>query len=231
MSCLRDFSSPQHITQYFHACIISNKAFCEGKFTLSMIQPRSDQESNTASVGNNHESCASQQISYFCHGLKLQLYTLVACWKIILFIDTLPFLSYLTISLIFFFFPGVVSLDQGFSGGSEGKASARNAGDLGSILVWGRSPGEGNGNPLQYSGLENPMDEEAWQATARRVAKSQTGLSNFTFTFISSIMDQIQFLAKDSCLLWEKPKPRQCSVSFFKDEIRLDLYPNVKIKI
>ena len=78
------------------------------------------------------------------------------------FIDTLPFLSYLTISLIFFFFSGVVSLDQGFSGGSEGKASARNAGDLGSILVWGRSPGEGNGNPLQYSGLENPVDEEAW---------------------------------------------------------------------
>ena len=46
--------------------------------------------------------------------------------------------------------------------GSEGKASACNAGDLGSILGSGRSPGEGNGNPLQYSCLENLMDKEAW---------------------------------------------------------------------
>ena len=46
--------------------------------------------------------------------------------------------------------------------GSEGKASACNAGDLGSIPEWGRSPGEENGNPLQYSCLENLMDGEAW---------------------------------------------------------------------
>ena len=45
-----------------------------------------------------------------------------------------------------------------FSDGSEVKASASNVGDLGSILGLGRSPGEGNGNPLQYSCLENPMD-------------------------------------------------------------------------
>ena len=45
-----------------------------------------------------------------------------------------------------------------FPGGSEGKASAYNVGDLGSIPELGRSPGEGNGNPLQYSCLENPMD-------------------------------------------------------------------------
>ena len=44
------------------------------------------------------------------------------------------------------------------SGGSDGKASAYDAGDLGSIPGWGRSPGEENGNPLQYSCLENPMD-------------------------------------------------------------------------
>ena len=50
----------------------------------------------------------------------------------------------------------VFSLD--FPGGSDGKAFAYNAGDLGSILGSGRSPGEGNGNPLQYSYLENPMD-------------------------------------------------------------------------
>ena len=47
---------------------------------------------------------------------------------------------------------------RGFPGGSEVKASAYNAGDLGSIPGLGRSPGEGNGNPLQYSCLENPMD-------------------------------------------------------------------------
>ena len=49
-----------------------------------------------------------------------------------------------------------------FPGGSEGKASACNAGDPGSIPGLGRSPGEGNGNPLQYSCLENPMDRGAW---------------------------------------------------------------------
>ena len=49
-----------------------------------------------------------------------------------------------------------------FPGGSEGKAYACNAGDLGSIPGSGRSPGEGNGNPLQYPCLENPMDREAW---------------------------------------------------------------------
>ena len=50
---------------------------------------------------------------------------------------------------------------QGFPGGSDGKESACNAGDLGSIPGSGRSPGEENGNPLQYSCLENPMDREA----------------------------------------------------------------------
>ena len=59
--------------------------------------------------------------------------------------------------------------------------SARNAGDPGSILGSGRSPGEGNGNPFQYSCLENSMDGEAWWATVHGVAKSRTRLSNFTF--------------------------------------------------
>ena len=53
-------------------------------------------------------------------------------------------------------------LTMGFPGGSEGKASACNGGDLGSIPGSGRSPGEGNGNPLQYFCLENPMDRETW---------------------------------------------------------------------
>ena len=50
----------------------------------------------------------------------------------------------------------------GFPGGSEGKGSPTNSGDLGSIPGSGRCPGEGNGNPLQYSCLKNPMDREAW---------------------------------------------------------------------
>ena len=67
-----------------------------------------------------------------------------------------------------------------FPGGSEVKASACNAGDLGLIPGSGRSPGEGNGNPLQYSCLENPMDGRAWWATVHGVAKSQTRWIDFT---------------------------------------------------
>ena len=58
--------------------------------------------------------------------------------------------------------------------GSDGKEAACNAGDPGSIPGSGRSPGEGNGNPLQYSCLENPMDRGAWQATVCGVAKNWT---------------------------------------------------------
>ena len=68
----------------------------------------------------------------------------------------------------------------GMVSGSEVKVSACNPGDLGSIPGSGRSPGEGNGNPLQCSCLENPMDGEAWWATVHGVAKSQTWLSEFT---------------------------------------------------
>ena len=67
-----------------------------------------------------------------------------------------------------------------FPGGSEGEESACNIGDSGSIPGSGRSPEEGNGNPLQYSCLENPMDGGAWSATVHGVAKSQTRLSDFT---------------------------------------------------
>ena len=61
----------------------------------------------------------------------------------------------------------------GFPGGSEVKASAGNAGDLGLIPVSGRSLGEGNGNPLQYSCLGNPMDRRTWWLTVHRVAKER----------------------------------------------------------
>ena len=68
-----------------------------------------------------------------------------------------------------------------FPGGSDGNSSVYNAGDLGSIPGSGRSAGEGNGNPLQYYCLENPMDRGAWWATVHGVAKSWTRLSDFTF--------------------------------------------------
>ena len=67
--------------------------------------------------------------------------------------------------------------------GSVVKNPPANAGDAGSILGLGRYPGEGNGNPLQYSCLENPMDGGAWWATVHEVAKSWTQLNDFTFHF------------------------------------------------
>ena len=73
----------------------------------------------------------------------------------------------------------------GFPGGSDGKESACNVGDLGLIPGLGRSPGEGKGYPLQYSGLENSMD-----CIVHGVAKSQTGLSNFHFT-LKPISDSV----------------------------------------
>ena len=63
-------------------------------------------------------------------------------------------------------------------GGSMIKNPPVNAGDAGSIPGSGRSPGEGNGNPLQHSCLKNPMDRGAWQATVQSVAKSQAQLSD-----------------------------------------------------
>ena len=71
------------------------------------------------------------------------------------FLETIFITSRLDVYQFKLGFPG------GFPGGSEGKASACNAGDLGSIPGSERSPGEGNGNPLQYSCLENPMDRGA----------------------------------------------------------------------
>ena len=62
----------------------------------------------------------------------------------------------------------------GFPGGSDGKESACNAGDPASIPGSERSPGEGNGNPLQYSCLKNSMDIGAWQATAHGASESDT---------------------------------------------------------
>ena len=74
-----------------------------------------------------------------------------------------------------------------------------NAGDLGSIPGLGRSPGEGNGSPLQYYCLENPMDRGAWQATVHGVAESQTRLSDFSsHVYIythSDLLDHFHFFS------------------------------------
>ena len=68
--------------------------------------------------------------------------------------------------------------EQDFPSSSDGKESACKAGDPGSILGSGRSPGEGNGNLLQYSCLKNSMDREVWWATVHGVTNSLTQLSN-----------------------------------------------------
>ena len=73
---------------------------------------------------------------------------------------------------LIYFINGLVK--AGFNGGSDGKESASSAGDLGLIPKLGRSPGEGNDNPLQYYCLENPLDRGAWSTTVHGVAESDT---------------------------------------------------------
>ena len=74
---------------------------------------------------------------------------------------------------------------MGFPGGSGGKESACNAGNLGLIPGLERSPGEGNGYPFQYSCLENSVDRGAWQAAVHGVAKSWTRLSHTYMLYIA----------------------------------------------
>ena len=101
----------------------------------------------------------------------------------------------------------------GFPGGSEVKASACNEWDLGSIPGLGRSPGERNGNPLQYSWLENPMDGGAWWATVHGVAKSWTWLSDGGEEYKSDLLQKIPCMY---CYTW-RPQPwsRQPSTHAF----------------
>ena len=80
-----------------------------------------------------------------------------------------------------------ISFPGDFPGGSDGKASAYNEGGLGLIPGSGRSPGEGNGNPLQYSCLENPMDGGTWQATVYGVVKSQIRMKRLLFPKIINL--------------------------------------------
>ena len=91
-----------------------------------------------------------------------------------------------------------------YSGGSDYKESACNAGDLCFIPGLGRYLGEGNGNPLQYSCLENPMDRGDWRAIVYEVAESQTRLSDFTFTFHFHALEK-EMAAHSSVLAWRIP--------------------------
>ena len=92
-----------------------------------------------------------------------------------------------------------------FPGGSEVKASAWNAGDLGSIPGSGRSPGEGNGNQLQFSCLENPMDGGAWWATVHG-SQSRTRLSDFTLLCLPQRLWSEKAMAPhSSTLAWKIP--------------------------
>ena len=84
---------------------------------------------------------------------------------------------------------------MGFHGGSNGKGSACNAGDPG-LTPGLRSPGEENGNPLQYSCLKNSMDRGAWWATIHGVAKIRTQLSDFTHYEQYWILDVVQERSK-----------------------------------
>ena len=89
-------------------------------------------------------------------------------------------------------------------GSSVGKESACNVGDLGSNPGSGRSPAEGNGNPLQYSCLENPMDGGAWWAAVHGVAKSRTRLSDFTFIFHFHALEK-EMATHSRVLAWRIP--------------------------
>ena len=87
----------------------------------------------------------------------------------------------------------------GSPGGSDGKESACNVGDTSSISESGRSPGEGNGNPLQYSCLENPMDGGAWRATVHGVAESDT-TEQLTHNMHLSFLHVFSWLEKNDSL-------------------------------
>ena len=82
----------------------------------------------------------------------------------------------------------IVISHQGFPGSSDGKESTCNVGDTGSISESGRSRGEVNGNALQCSSLENPMDRGAWQATVHGVAKDKTERLTCLLSFISPVI-------------------------------------------
>ena len=98
----------------------------------------------------------------------------------------------------------IASTYMGFPSGSDGKESTCNAGDPGLIPGSGRCSGEGNGNPLQYSCLENSMDGGVWRATVHGVTKSWTRLSDFTLTFHFHALEK-EMATRSSVLAWRIP--------------------------
>ena len=99
--------------------------------------------------------------------------------------------------------------EKSFPGGSEGKASACNAGDPGLILGLGRSHGEGNGNPPQYFCLEKLMDGAAWWATVHRTAESgTTGQLHRPFVYVSSYKPQ------HDKIIWHVQAPKTNQMDF-----------------
>ena len=111
--------------------------------------------------------------------------------------------------------------NRGFPGGSEVKVSACNAGDPGSIPGLGRSPGEGNSNPLQYSCLENLVDRGGWQAAVHGVTKSQTWLNDFTSPSLQTLKINERFASHHKmgyhCLSHNHEK---CLTSFIIGEMQ-----------
>ena len=107
-----------------------------------------------------------------------QYFSSFASMRAVLLLCSLPFslLFHLEFKLFYFQLSQLLNLD--FPGSSNGKESACNAGDQGSIPGLRSSSGEGNSNPLHYSCLENSMDREAWWATVYGIAKSWTKLSD-----------------------------------------------------
>ena len=104
-----------------------------------------------------------------------------------------------------------------FPGGSDSKASACNAEDPGLIPGLGRSPGEGNGNPLQYSCLENPMDGGAWGCRLQSM-----GLQRVTFTFILHVGPPAP---SHKYLLWQKIRVRAIQKGLLRCSLHSPHYP------
>ena len=104
-----------------------------------------------------------------------------------------------------------VFLIWGFPGGSDGKASACNTGDPSLIPGLGRSLGEGNGNPLQYSCQENPMVRGAWYVIVHGVTKSWTWLSDFTLHFLILMKSSLSVIF-NGLFLWISKKSSHTNV-------------------
>ena len=128
--------------------------------------------------GRGRESWATDKSSPFFWLLQKRQYSLFYIVLNFIVKSILMTLWVVTFILIYLLNCEIPKGKTGFPGSSEGKESACNAGDL-ALMPWlGRSPGEGNGNPLQYSCLENPTDRGAWWAIVHGVTKSWTRLSD-----------------------------------------------------